>query len=136
MMRNHKQVFLCLCLMLLLTACGGAPETNGSGGADDAYAQAQTLEANGQLKEAATAYLEATRQNPRLVPARLNLGFLLLRQGDAAGALEQGQEATSLDPRSVGANVLVAQSSLALGDHQRALEAADKGLTLEPGREK
>jgi tetratricopeptide (TPR) repeat protein len=77
----------------------------------------------GREGEAVRHYREAIRRAPALVAPRNNLGTLLLRRGDVAGALEVLEAATAL--RTSGPHVLynLALARLRAGDRDGALEA-------------
>ncbi len=77
----------------------------------------------GREDDAIRYYREAIRRAPTLVAPRNNLGALLLRRGDVAGALEALEAAVALP--SSGAHVLynLALARLRAGDRAGALEA-------------
>ena len=57
----------------------------------------------GRLDEAAECYRSASQQEPNLVQAYANLGFVLRTQGDLIGALEAFHGAIQLDAHHIGA---------------------------------
>ena len=77
----------------------------------------------GREDDAIDGYREAIRRDPRLVAPRNNLGVLLLRRGDVAGALEVLEAAVAIP--SSGPHVLynLARARLRSGDREGALEA-------------
>ncbi len=89
-----------------------------------AWSNLGMAEANlGREDEAVRLYREAIRRDPRLVAPRNNLGVLLLRRGDVAGALEVLEAAVAI-PQS-GPHVLynLALARLRAGDREGAVAA-------------
>jgi len=83
----------------------------------------------GREGEAIRLYREAIRRDPKLAAPRNNLGALLLRQGDAAGAREVLEAAVQLP--SSGPHVLynLALARLRTGDREGALAALRRSTT-------
>jgi tetratricopeptide (TPR) repeat protein len=86
--------------------------------------------------EAERAQLEqAVKLDPQLAPAQRQLGYLLARSGDAAGAVEHFQLAVHAAPRWVEAWINLA-GALATEEHfPEARDAAATALRLDPANE-
>jgi Flp pilus assembly protein TadD len=86
--------------------------------------------------EAERAQLEqAVKLDPELAPAQKQLGYLLARSGDAAGAVEPFQLAVHAAPRWVEAWINLA-GALATEEHfSEARDAAATALRLDPANE-
>jgi len=74
----------------------------------------------GNTSDAAAAYTEALRLNPRFVSAQIQLARVNLLRGDRDGALRNAQEATQTAPGNVDARVALARSYLQRNDLQNA----------------
>ena len=73
--------------------------------------------------------------DPQLAPAQRQLGYLLARSGDAAGAVEHFQLAVHAAPRWVEAWINLA-GALATEEHfPEARDAAATALRLDPANE-
>jgi protein O-GlcNAc transferase len=95
------------------------------------------LEGLGETAVAAARYREALEtgrasSHPALVPALLNLGALLLRQGRHAEAFLLLLELTARAPTLAEAHFNLAEARLALGAPEEALAAADAALHIDP----
>lgn len=96
------------------------------------------LERSGDQQLAESRYREAVtaaRSNghPALVPALLNLGALLLREGRAAEALPLNRDLVKLAPALADAHFNLAENCLAIGAVEEALSAADAALGIDAG---
>lgn len=96
------------------------------------------LERSGDRQLAESRYREAVtaaRSNghPVLVPALLNLGALLLREGRAPEALPLNRELVLLAPALADAHFNLAENCLAIGAVEEALGAADAALGIDAG---
>lgn len=72
--------------------------------------------------EARTAFLRTVGLRPLLAPARVNLGLVLLEDGDAHAALPHLRRAVELAPGNTNARFLLARAQRRLGQRE---EAAD-----------
>lgn len=72
--------------------------------------------------EAKSAFARAAGLHPLLAPARVNLGLLLLEEGDAAAALPHLHRALELAPANANARFLLARAQRRLGQWQDAQE--------------
>lgn len=89
---------------------------NRSGAADDVEARA--------------AFEASVRLNPRFSRAREELGKILLRSGDVAGAIEHLQTAVALDPDDATAAYQLGQAYRRMGDSARARELLTRVVKL------
>jgi len=79
---------------------------------------------------AKTAFEASVRLNPRFSRARAELGKLLLRNGDVAGAIEQLETAIKLDPEDATATYQLGQAYRRTGDSARAQEMLTRVVKL------
>lgn len=96
------------------------------------------LERSGDQQLAESRYREAVTAargngHPVLVPALLNLGALLLREGRAAEALPLNRDLVKLAPALADAHFNLAENCLAIGAVEEALSAADAALGIDAG---
>lgn len=96
------------------------------------------LERSGDRQLAESRYREAitaARRNghPVLMPALLNLGALLLREGRAPEALPLNRELVQRAPALADAHFNLAENCLAIGATEEALSAADAALGIDAG---
>ena len=70
--------------------------------------------------------------SPRHVPARLQIAFELLKQGDGTKALPYAREALALDPGSFAAHNALGQAFAETGDLKRAIVELEKAVALAP----
>ncbi|MFN3597924.1 MAG: tetratricopeptide repeat protein, partial [Rubricoccaceae bacterium] len=87
----------------------------------------------GRLGGAREALEEALRLDPRLLPARVNLGTALLASGDAAAAARALEAALRLDPAHVPALGNLGVAQMRLGQTARAQRTFERLLALAPG---
>lgn len=88
-------------------------------------------EEQGRLPAAREAYAREAEHTPDSVPARFNLGNLLLKLGDREGAKAQMQEVVRLHPGGARGYLFLARLLLAEpGAEERAQKLAEKGLRL------
>ena len=80
--------------------------------------------------EAKAAFEASARLNPRFSRAREELGKILLRSGDAAGAIEQLETAVKLDPEDATAAYQLGQAYRRTGDSARAREMLARVVKL------
>lgn len=95
------------------------------------------LEALGETDAAAGRYGDAlaiarTANHPSVLPALLNLGALLMRQGRHADALPIHRELVARAPGVADAHFNLAENYLALGAPEESLVAADAALRIDP----
>ncbi len=93
--------------------------------------QALLLEQKGQIREALDLMREKVRQLPS-AGSDFNLGNLLYRHGDVAGARRALEAGLALAPRHYNSLSLLAQLELASGDPQRAAALYEKLVRLSP----
>jgi len=96
------------------------------------------LERSGDHLLAESRYREAVTAargngHPALVPALLNLGALLLREGRATEALPLNRDLVKLAPALADAHFNLAENCLAIGAVEEALSAADAALGIDAG---
>ena len=115
-----------VCLLVLLSACGGESDT-------EAVAKAKTQLKQGDLPGAVIHLKNALDKNPSSAEARLLLGRTLLNSGDAAGALielRKAQDAKAPEDQVVPD---IARALLATGDGAKLIgEFGDKTLASAP----
>lgn len=92
----------------------------------------QSLENEGRIDEAETAYREALSGNPRSALALNGLGKIRVRRGDTAGAEEAFNTATRLDPGYARSYYNLGMTYLAEHDADRAIPAFRKAVELSP----
>src|SRR3989338_4810752 len=100
----------------------------------DDYAAASTALAAylTQKPEDYRLYQEILLQQADLIPARVNLGILLLQQGNTAEALEQFERVVAQQPDHWVAQVNRAGALLALERNAEAAQAYQRALELKP----
>jgi tetratricopeptide (TPR) repeat protein len=79
-----------------------------------------------EAAEAVEALRASLRANPDFAPARSELGRVLLRRGDVAGAVAELKRAVALDPASGAALYNLSQAYMKQGDRARAAEMAGR----------
>jgi tetratricopeptide (TPR) repeat protein len=72
--------------------------------------------------EAVAALKASIRAKPDFAPARSELGRLLLKRDDVAGALAELEKATALDPARTATLYALAQAYRKKGDREKAAE--------------
>ena len=82
--------------------------------------------------DAIRLYRQLIGEQSDLVPARVNLGILLLGAGDSAGALEQFDQVLEKQPDHWAAQVNRAAALVALNRLPEARQAYEKALALQP----
>jgi tetratricopeptide (TPR) repeat protein len=80
--------------------------------------------------EAKAAFEASVRLNPQFSRARAELGKMLLRNGDATGAIEQLETAVKLDPEDATAAYQLGQAYRRTGDSARAQEMLARVVKL------
>ncbi len=97
-----------------------------------AVTRAGILETVGDTTSAENAYRDALKQNPRLVPARINLGTLLAARGDTVGGHALISEAVSSTPSAMGRAAAtcaaLAKKRMQAGDPSGAVDAYRRAL--------
>jgi arylsulfatase A-like enzyme/tetratricopeptide (TPR) repeat protein len=89
-------------------------------------------EGQDRIDEARSAYLAEVSAHPQQFRARFNLGKILFRVGDRAGALEQMREVIRIAPRQPEGYLFVARGLLLQGSTslEEVQSLAEKGLSL------
>lgn len=88
-------------------------------------------EEQGKYEDARRAYAEEVSLYENTVPARFNLGKLLLRFSDHRGYMEQMREVVRLAPKLAEGHLFLARGLLAEdGDPDRIEESVQRGLSL------
>jgi len=106
-----------------------------SGNAEDFRAEfnlAYAYSMMGRRADAISHYKNVTARQPEIVPARLNLGILLVEDGQAAEAVEHLQFAAEKQPGDFRAAVYLARALAGSGRIPEARESYAKALELEP----
>jgi len=89
------------------------------------------------LAEAPSRALDLFRKelevSPQHVPARLQLAYELVKQGDAAGARPYAEEAARIAPRDFSPHLALGQVHLGLGDTAAAVREIEQATQLAPG---
>ena len=83
--------------------------------------------------EAATEFSKAVRTAPRSLPARINLGTALDKQGDAKGAIEQFRAALEIDAGQLTAHFNLGSILMRQGQHSEAVAHFEAVLAEDPG---
>lgn len=96
------------------------------------FEEAQAARTSGNLEQAARAYLEVIRQDPRFVNAYQNLGIVYLSQRRYQDAISVLEKAIRLDPRLAGAYVVMGLAHYELSQPQHAVTAFERALRLNP----
>jgi Flp pilus assembly protein TadD len=86
----------------------------------------------GRYREAATAYQNATEQDPSDAGAFAGLAASRLAANDANAAIAAYSRAVRLQPASSGFHAALGRAYLASGDRSRARAAYEKALELNP----
>src|SRR5580692_11738521 len=94
--------------------------------------QAQALESQGKLPEAAEAWRSITRQNPSDAAAFASLGVVLARQEKYQEAASAYRQAIKLDPKLPGVQLDLGLSEFKQGEFRAAIEAFLAVLAAEP----
>lgn len=82
--------------------------------------------------EARTAFARAAGLRPGLTAARINLGLLLLEEGDAAGALPHLRQAVAQAPDHPNALFLLGRAHRRLGQREQAAANLRQAVALAP----
>lgn len=82
--------------------------------------------------EARSAFARAVGLHPRLAPARVNLGLILLEDGDVTAALPHLHHAVELAPGNANGRFLLARTLRRLGQRQGAEEHLRVAMAAEP----
>jgi tetratricopeptide (TPR) repeat protein len=78
-------------------------------------------------------FRQQVAEHPEDVAARLELGFLLLNQGDAGGAAQQYMAVLQRDPTNAEAHTQLAWVLLGVGRPRAALQQVDQALQARTG---
>lgn len=84
--------------------------------------------------EAKSAFARAAGLHPHLVPARVNLGLMLLEDGDASSALPHLARALELSPDHANARFLLARAQRRLGQRDDAAENLRQVIAASPAQ--
>ncbi|MCP4658994.1 MAG: sulfatase-like hydrolase/transferase [bacterium] len=88
-------------------------------------------EEQGRIPEAMAAYRKEIEYYERSVPARFNLGKLLLKRGDAGGYLAEMEKVVELAPEQARGYLFLARGLInRAGELDRAHELVNQGLSL------
>ncbi len=85
-----------------------------------------------QLSDARQCFTESIRLNPQYAPAQLNLGVVLLREGDASAALRPIEEALRLSPADAEVLFTSGHALWQLGRRPEALARFTDAVRLNP----
>ena len=96
-------------------------------------AEAQTLEQQGRLPEAAEAWRAITQQNPKDAGAFASLGIVLAKQQRYEEAIAAYKQALSLDPKLPNIELNLGLAEFKQGNFQAAIEPFRAVLAGEPG---
>jgi tetratricopeptide (TPR) repeat protein len=96
------------------------------------FEQAQAARAQGELDQAAQAYLEVIRRDPGMVNAYHNLGIVYLSQKRYEDAVVVLEKAVKLNPRLAGAYVVLGLARYELDQSQKAVAAFQAAHRLDP----
>jgi tetratricopeptide (TPR) repeat protein len=99
-----------------LAAAKGASDTNSM----THFVMGRILFANGKRREAAVAFNETLRINPRSVGAQIQLARVHLSLGEVDPAVQMAQAATKAAPQNAAAQLMLARAYLAKRDTQSA----------------
>jgi tetratricopeptide (TPR) repeat protein len=108
-------------------ATEGKPEN-----ADYHFKLALALNQDGDIEAERSALEEAIKLNPKLAGAQKQLGYVLARSGDAAGAVLHFRLATQASPAWVEAWINLAGELAEIGQFSDARNAAATALRLDP----
>lgn len=113
-----------------------APAAAAAPGAAECKARGNEALGQGQLAQAARWYEQGVQADPADASLRLNLGFVLLEQGQPQAAIECLQQALALRGSGDGfaheAHYLLGRAEAAAGRTQAALPALQEALRLQP----
>ena len=87
---------------------------------------------DGNFKEMYGNLLIAVESDPKLIPARLDLGTLLVLSGNPADAAKQADAVAALAPDDPGLHVLRARLLIAARDGPGARQELDRALAQQP----
>ncbi|MBC5782781.1 tetratricopeptide repeat protein [Ramlibacter sp. USB13] len=115
---------------------GRKPAAPPAPGAADWRAKGNEALAQGRLPQAAECYRKAAEADPADAAARVNLGYVLLEQGDAqqaAGSLQDAARLAASTPDVLAdAQFLLGRAWTALGEPERALASHRAALAARP----
>lgn len=83
-------------------------------------------------RRAMEAFRREVAISPSHVPARLQIAFELVKQGDPAGAKPWAEQAATMDPQSYGPRLALGQAHLGLGDIAAAITELEQAVRLAP----
>src|SRR5256885_225608 len=92
------RISICLSFAILLFATGFATAAGQS--ADQLYNEALAADQKGDFARAALLYEEVIKVQPDSIPARTNLGAVLVQLGRFQEAIAQYEEAIKRDPKN------------------------------------
>jgi hypothetical protein len=104
-----------------------------SGGPEDLYYLAHGLQKQKRDADAAAHYVWALDLDPKLFPARINLGNILDNHGQLEEAAHQYRAAHALQPRALLAAQNLGNTLNRLGLREEALQALRTAVHIDPG---
>src|SRR5688572_29657576 len=121
-----------LAAMLILSFAGPASAQNGAATEEARrhFTRGTQHEQRRELDEAARAYQEAVRLDPRFAVAHDRLGFVYGLQGRTADAIAQFELAREADPDLFDAQYHLGATLWWTGETERALDALDIAVGL------
>ena len=114
--------------IVLLAATAAGAQTPGP-------AEAQVLEQQGKLDEAAQVWRSVTRRNPTNAAAFANLGVVLSKQGSYQDAVAAYRKALALNPKLQGVYLNLGLAEFKQGHFEAAIAPLSKALTADPKSE-
>lgn len=124
-----KRLFM---VFVLCAAIGGCSTIRQRRVANDQLQKAIFAKDNGNTQQAILALKQATKANPKLVPAHEMLGNLYKDTGDFDKAGQEYETLSQLQPKVASHSYNLALMEHLLGRLQRASEAYLKAIKLEP----
>ena len=133
--KAHKrfEIFIALCLPLLILSCGGADSGSSESEAQVRYRTGVAFEESGRLEEAIASYDEALRLEPQHVAAYAiynNRGRSYAELGRFQLALNDLNESIRLFPRYGVAFLNRARAYSGLGQYEKAIQDYDEAARL------
>ncbi len=87
---------------------------------------------SGRLDDAAAAFRRAMEADPENSAPRRNLALILMRQGDAGGAIKELKAAAKVDPENVWVHVDLGNAYLGKGQGESAVRSLQRAVELDP----
>lgn len=130
---------VCLCVVLVLAACGPTTPTQTPPSAEDFFIQGNEFSQTGDFEKAVEEYKKALELEPENIDAMSNLGVAFYNLGQLDEAIEQYTKAIELAPSDAdirsnlaAARVQKYQQSGAMDQLESALEEYTAAVELEP----